>query len=149
MPLNVEELRYPIGRFQVPAGVEEGHIQAWIRDIEALPGDLQQRVEPLSDTLWFSIQSAPQLAQEKTMSDDPKKTDWSEVNDLATGRNLPDVVPANPRAVMVPEAESVKGIVQQLKEQRIKRRAAGQGPREKLQAFNWRSLPISYRKQQR
>ena len=46
----MEELRYPIGRFQVPAGVEEGHIQAWIRDIEALPGDLRQRVEPLSES---------------------------------------------------------------------------------------------------
>ena len=50
MPLNVEELRYPIGRFQVPADVEKGHIQAWIRDIEALPGDLRQRVEPLSES---------------------------------------------------------------------------------------------------
>ena len=50
MPLNLEELRYPIGRFQAPAHIDEGQIQAWIRDIEALPGDLQRQVEWLSES---------------------------------------------------------------------------------------------------
>ncbi len=50
MPLNLQELRYPIGRFQAPTDIDEGQIQAWIRDIEALPGDLQRQVEWLSES---------------------------------------------------------------------------------------------------
>ena len=50
MPSNREKLRYPIGRFQVPATIDENQIQAWIGDIEILPADLRRRVEPLSES---------------------------------------------------------------------------------------------------
>lgn len=50
MPSNLEKLRYPIGRFQVPATIDENQIQAWIGEIEILPADLRRRVEPLSES---------------------------------------------------------------------------------------------------
>ena len=58
------------------------------------------------------------------MSDDPKNTDWSRVDDVATGRKLPDLVPAGPGALTVRQSEGHKGIVQQIREGKIKRRAA-------------------------
>ena len=58
------------------------------------------------------------------MSDDLKKTDWSRVDDVATGRKLPDLVPAGDGALAVRQSEGEKGIVQQLREGKIKRRAA-------------------------
>jgi len=42
------DLRYPIGRFEPPAAVTAGQVEAWIGDIERLPADLRAMVEPLS-----------------------------------------------------------------------------------------------------
>lgn len=59
------------------------------------------------------------------MSDDPKKTDWSRVTDAAAGKTLPELVPTGPGAVAVRQAAAeTTGIVQQLKEGKIRRRAA-------------------------
>ncbi|MCH7804934.1 MAG: putative metal-dependent hydrolase [Acidobacteria bacterium] len=46
----MDPLRYPIGHFQAPENIDENHIQAWIAEIEALPGDLRRVVEPLSES---------------------------------------------------------------------------------------------------
>ena len=50
MMSNLEELRFPIGRFRPPAKTDDSQIRAWIDDIEALPADLGQAVEPLSES---------------------------------------------------------------------------------------------------
>lgn len=60
------------------------------------------------------------------MPDDPQKTDWSRVNDVATGRNMSDLVPAGPGALAVRQSANDKGVVQKLREGKIKRRAAVQ-----------------------
>lgn len=46
--MNLEALRYPIGRFVVPDVVSPGQVTAWIDDIERLPGTLQSAVRPLT-----------------------------------------------------------------------------------------------------
>ena len=46
MAKSLEELRYPIGRFEPPAEVTAARIEGWIADIEQLPGDLRRVVEP-------------------------------------------------------------------------------------------------------
>lgn len=45
---EVEELRYPIGRFAPPATISAAQVTAWIDDIERLPADLRAAVEVLS-----------------------------------------------------------------------------------------------------
>ena len=40
MTSDLDQLRYPIGKFEVPDNIDENQIQAWIAEIEALPGDL-------------------------------------------------------------------------------------------------------------
>ncbi len=50
MPSNLDELRYPIGHFNTPETIDESQIQSWISDIEALPEDLRQIVERLSES---------------------------------------------------------------------------------------------------
>ena len=49
MMSNLEELRFPIGRFRRPNETSERRIRVWIDDIEALPTDLREAVEPLSE----------------------------------------------------------------------------------------------------
>ncbi len=49
MTESLEELRYPIGRFEPPPEVTAAHVERWIADIEQLPGDFRRVVEPLSD----------------------------------------------------------------------------------------------------
>ncbi len=44
-----DTLRYPIGEFTEPAAVEATDIANWIDNIEQLPVDLREVVEPLSD----------------------------------------------------------------------------------------------------
>lgn len=48
--MDLEKLKYPIGKFEVPAIVDEPQLKAWIADIEALPGLLNQAVAGLTDT---------------------------------------------------------------------------------------------------
>jgi hypothetical protein len=50
MPSILEELRYPIGRFQAPANIDDNQIQDWIDDIETLPADLRKLIEPLFES---------------------------------------------------------------------------------------------------
>lgn len=45
---NHEYLRYPIGRFECPDKVTESNIDAWISDLEALPGKLRGLVTGLT-----------------------------------------------------------------------------------------------------
>lgn len=45
----MEEMRYPIGRFQSGENISPDDIAGWIRDIEQLPADLEKEVRPLTD----------------------------------------------------------------------------------------------------
>ncbi|MEL6654692.1 MAG: YfiT family bacillithiol transferase [Bacteroidota bacterium] len=48
-PSQLEALRYPIGKYQVPEPVTAGHIQQWIAEIERFPGQLIDTVSNLND----------------------------------------------------------------------------------------------------
>jgi hypothetical protein len=45
---ELEDLRYPIGRFQAQAGLVPGEIRRLIDDLAALPGDVRAAVVPMS-----------------------------------------------------------------------------------------------------
>ena len=42
MSAELEKLRYPIGRFELPSRIDRDQIERWISDIEALPGQPQE-----------------------------------------------------------------------------------------------------------
>jgi len=46
---SISDLRYPVGEFHPPASIDRARLDAWIADIEALPGNLRSAVEGLSD----------------------------------------------------------------------------------------------------
>ena len=46
--MNLDDLRYPIGRFTAPDAISPAHVQEWIADIARLPADLRSAVEPLN-----------------------------------------------------------------------------------------------------
>ncbi len=46
--VDLEKLKYPIGRFQAPAGYEQAAVDSWIKDIEKLPALLNETVERLN-----------------------------------------------------------------------------------------------------
>lgn len=46
---NMEYLQYPIGKFTFPESVNKDHINQWITEIGALPGDLLKIIEPLNE----------------------------------------------------------------------------------------------------
>ncbi|MEM6348878.1 MAG: YfiT family bacillithiol transferase [Bacteroidota bacterium] len=46
---QLEALKYPIGKYQVPETISPAHIQQWIQEIEILPGLLIDAVSTLSD----------------------------------------------------------------------------------------------------
>ena len=50
MPSASPDLRFPIGQFADPGAITEGHVNTWLQDLAALPGDLRRTVTPLSDT---------------------------------------------------------------------------------------------------
>ena len=50
MSEELEELRYPIGRFEPPSRIDEDQIERWIGEIDALPADLRKTVEGLTET---------------------------------------------------------------------------------------------------
>lgn len=47
--MNIEQLKYPIGKFKAPKVITANHIEAWISDIEALPERLTKAVQDLSE----------------------------------------------------------------------------------------------------
>ena len=47
--MNLEERRYPIGRFTAPDLVRDKHVRGWIDEIERFPAVLRSVVEPLTD----------------------------------------------------------------------------------------------------
>jgi uncharacterized damage-inducible protein DinB len=47
--IELDKLRYPIGRFRPRAGLSSLEIQQLIEDLTVLPGDLRSAVAPLSD----------------------------------------------------------------------------------------------------
>lgn len=49
MSLTLDDLKYPIGRFQAPDQVTQVQVDAWTDDIAALPPSLRQSVSPLTD----------------------------------------------------------------------------------------------------
>ncbi len=46
---DLEKLRYPIGKYEVPAVITEAHISDWIESLERFPQRLSQLVENLSE----------------------------------------------------------------------------------------------------
>lgn len=46
---DLEQLRYPIGKAQIPEVVETSHIQTWIAEIEALPTQMLEATQGLSE----------------------------------------------------------------------------------------------------
>lgn len=49
MPEDLKKLRYPIGLFEPPSGIDQTQIEKWISDIETLPADLRKTVQGLTD----------------------------------------------------------------------------------------------------
>lgn len=45
---EMDDLRYPIGRFAIEGEVTVEGVAAWVEDIAALPGDLRRTVSPLA-----------------------------------------------------------------------------------------------------
>ena len=52
MQTDIEKLRFPIGRFQAPAGIEQVQLEKWIEEIAALPTELKQATESLNPSQW-------------------------------------------------------------------------------------------------
>lgn len=48
--IELEELRYPIGKFELPSSISEGQITEWIGVLEHFPGRLELLVKELSKT---------------------------------------------------------------------------------------------------
>ncbi|WP_136468410.1 YfiT family bacillithiol transferase [Flagellimonas onchidii] len=46
---TLEQLRYPIGTYQIPANITQEHLDEWIAVLENLPRRLETMVIPLSD----------------------------------------------------------------------------------------------------
>jgi hypothetical protein len=49
MKQNIEQLKYPIGRFKFPEGANQEQARQWIAEIEALPEQLAKLVKPLDE----------------------------------------------------------------------------------------------------
>jgi hypothetical protein len=47
--VSADELRYPIGHYRPPETISAADREAWIREIEALPGNLRRAIAGLSD----------------------------------------------------------------------------------------------------
>ncbi|MFF5383478.1 YfiT family bacillithiol transferase [Pedobacter suwonensis] len=47
--MDLEQLKYPIGQFVMPDVFDQKQIDAWISDIEALPGQIKKAAENLTD----------------------------------------------------------------------------------------------------
>ena len=47
--MNIEALKYPIGKPKFPALIESAHIKAWIHDIKQFPFRVIKEVTPLTD----------------------------------------------------------------------------------------------------
>ncbi len=45
----LEQLRYPIGKYQIPRKITQEHLQEWIAVLEHLPAKLEMLVTPLSE----------------------------------------------------------------------------------------------------
>lgn len=48
MTATLEELRYPVGKFEAPDPIAPHHLEAWISEIDAFPAKFRAAVEPLS-----------------------------------------------------------------------------------------------------
>ncbi len=49
--LDINKLRYPIGRYAPPAFISENQLQSWVDEIEQLPSLLRKTTENLSETV--------------------------------------------------------------------------------------------------
>jgi len=49
MEKELEQLRYPIGKFQQPKKIDKDHLESWIKIIEEFPKRLSEEVRQLSD----------------------------------------------------------------------------------------------------
>jgi len=48
MDKDIEQLKYPVGRFKKPTTIDDDQIADWIKIIENFPTDLKQVIEPLT-----------------------------------------------------------------------------------------------------
>ena len=47
--MNLEQLKYPIGKYQAPQPITQEHLTSYIQDIESFPARLRKAVDHLSD----------------------------------------------------------------------------------------------------
>ena len=47
--MDIEQLKYPIGKFSMPASPSESHREQWLTDMATLPGRLESAVITLND----------------------------------------------------------------------------------------------------
>ncbi len=47
--MNIEQLKYPLGKFVLPASVRSEELEQWVGDIESLPGKLYHTLSKLSE----------------------------------------------------------------------------------------------------
>ncbi len=50
--MNLDELKYPIGKFESPAEIGSEHINKWVQSIETLPESLRKTTEGLTEDQW-------------------------------------------------------------------------------------------------
>lgn len=48
--MNLEQLRYPIGKYEIPNPITDAHLERWISILEHLPQRLADMVTPLSES---------------------------------------------------------------------------------------------------
>ena len=49
METNLEQLRYPIGKFQKPAHIDQAQIEDWVKILEEFPAKLNEEVNGLTE----------------------------------------------------------------------------------------------------
>ena len=52
MPVDIDSLRFPIGKFERPETIDFKQVNAWIDEIEALPAELKDAVNLLKKEHW-------------------------------------------------------------------------------------------------
>ena len=52
MAVDIEQLRFPIGKFVRPENITYGQINSWINEIDSLPAELKDAVNLLSKGHW-------------------------------------------------------------------------------------------------
>jgi hypothetical protein len=109
------DLRYPVGQYSAPSTIRRAELDAWISDLEALPGNLRKAVEGLNDdqldmryrpggwTLRQVVHHIPDghvnaytrfrlaLTEDAPMVKPFEESAWAELSDAKSGRIEPSL----------------------------------------------------------